>query len=481
MRLNTLLASLFILLQGITFAQKGGFNLTVKVNNYPDTAVLILGRYYGNSQFITDTAVYNPKKKTYTFSNPKPKQGGLYLLISADTRYTEFIIDKDQNFEMEVTYPNFSDDVKFKNSNENQLYQAFTEQGKENFILMDKTQKEIKEAKNDTALLNSLYAKMTSYYGKYESQKEDFIKQHPDHLMSVIFKAQKEVNVPPAPESLSDAAKREWQYQYYKSHYFEHFDLCDDRILLTPIYHQRLVKYFDEILPQHPDSLWTNIDRLIEQTRCNPEMFKYTIWFPVDKYQRSEIIGHDAVWVNLADKYYRKGVATWTSDAILENFSKRINRLKPLLIGSTPPEFYCPDTTTTEDVIGNMVSVFSSKKKYSIIIFWEMNCGHCKKALPKLQELYNTKGKELDLEVFAICKDRDIAGWKKYIRENNFTWINLNGKASNIDYDDVWDITSTPTIYVLDRKKRIVTKRIDPEHIEPFIKQWEELNYSTKK
>jgi thiol-disulfide isomerase/thioredoxin len=114
-------------------------------------------------------------------------------------------------------------------------------------------------------------------------------------------------------------------------------------------------------------------------------------------------------------------------------------------------------------------------------MFWEPNCGHCKRQMPILRDFYNAKREELDFEVFAVCRDHNIHTWKRYINENNMTnWINVNGKASNIKYDDLWDVHSSPTIYVLDRKKRIVTKRVEVEQIEPFIRNWNMLYYNDK-
>ncbi|MEG1573126.1 MAG: thioredoxin-like domain-containing protein [Bacteroidales bacterium] len=473
-----------LLLSSLAFSQdKNSFELTVKVKDYPDSLnhVLLLGRYYWNTQYITDTATYNAKTKKYVFKNTAPKEGGLYLLISADKRFTEVIIDKDQKFGIETSYPYLSDEVVFTNSPENKLYQDFAEAGKANYLAMDSVQKLYKAAKdsNNEKMLKQLGETMNLLYSKFENHKIDFTKAHPDHVMSLIFKAQQEIEVPQAPQNIPDSQKQEWRYQYYKAHYFDNINLCDDRLLRTPIFHQRFENYIDKVLPQHPDSIKFGIEEIIEKTRCNKELFKYTVWYPVDKYQRSEIIGQDAIWVYLAEKYYLGGEAYWTSEAIIENFAKRIKREKPLLIGNKPAEFMCPDTSIGSKK-ENWVSVFSSHKKYTVIIFWEMDCGHCKKALPKLLEIYHQHGKELDMEVIAINKDTDIEAWKKYIQEQKYDWINLMGKTATIDYNDLWNINSTPTIYVLDRDKRIVTKRIDPEHIEPFIRLWEETHYAPK-
>ncbi|MEG1499288.1 MAG: thioredoxin-like domain-containing protein [Bacteroidales bacterium] len=461
---------------------KKGFELRVKINNYPDSLqhVVLLGRYYGNIQTITDSAKYDAKTNTYLFSQEEPKGGGLYLLISADKRYAEFVLDKDQHLSIETTYPNLGEDPKFSNSPENIVYMDFAEKGKTEYLKMEKLQKEYKTAldSNDNTKIGKLKEAITIHYKKMDEQKNRFAETYPEHLISAIFKAQKEIEVPEAPTTIPDSLKREWQYEYYKNHYFDNIDLCDDRLLRTPIFHQRFDNFLEKVLyMQSPDTIKYAVERLIEKCRCNKELFKYTIWYPVDKYQRSDIVGQDAIWVYLAKKYYATGEAYWVSPAIVENFTKRISRVEPLLIGNRPPEFACPDSTV-DTPNENLISVFSSPKRYTVLIFWSMSCGHCKTSLPQWLDFYHKKGKELDVEIIAICKDFDVPAWKKYIQDHGFDWINLNGKTATVDYNDLWDIQTTPTVYIIDRQKRIVTKRIDSEYAENFIKNWNLIYYN---
>lgn len=463
-----------------------GYEIRVKMRNYPDSLnhLLLLGRYNWSAQYITDTARYDAGSGTYLFQGSQPKEGGMYLIITADKQYVDFIFDQDQHIGIELEYPNLFSSIKFENSPENDAYQAFAEKGKDDFETMNRLQQEYKQAsaEKDTSAEKRLRGEINALYEKMAEDRQAFSDQNPGNLMSAIFNAQKEVDVPPAPDRLPEEEKRMWQYEYYKNHYFDNFDLCDDRLLRTPLFYQRVKSFHDKVLyMQSPDSIKYAWERLIEKAKCNKEMFKMLVWYPVDEYQRSEIIGQDAVWVYLAKKYYLGGQAYWASPSIVENFRKRINRVEPLLIGNKPKEFYCPDSTIGQPG-QNWVSVFSSPKRYTVIIFWSLSCGHCKTAMPQWHKLYMEKGREWDFEVIAICKDFDIPAWKKYIQDHDLGgWINLNGKESNLDYNDAWDITTTPTVYVLDREKRIVTKKIDAEYLEDFLMNWQRLHYPGEK
>ena len=123
------------------------------------------------------------------------------------------------------------------------------------------------------------------------------------------------------------------------------------------------------------------------------------------------------------------------------------------------------------DTSGNRVSLYDVKAKYTVVIFWDHGCGHCKKEVPKLSDIYKTKLKQKGVEVYAIETENKPDEWKKFIREHQLEWINVNEPD---DYNRAvtkkfYDIYSTPVIYLLDENKIIKAKRIDTEQLGGFI------------
>jgi len=75
--------------------------------------------------------------------------------------------------------------------------------------------------------------------------------------------------------------------------------------------------------------------------------------------------------------------------------------------------------------------------------------------------------------VFSMGIESDIDLWKKFIREHNLKWINVSDLYNNTRFRDFYDIYSTPVIYLLDDKKRIIAKRLDTEKLRDFINNME--------
>jgi thiol-disulfide isomerase/thioredoxin len=114
--------------------------------------------------------------------------------------------------------------------------------------------------------------------------------------------------------------------------------------------------------------------------------------------------------------------------------------------------------------------LYNIKARYTIIYFWEKDCGHCQKETTVLKAFYNESHDNLEVEVYAVCIDTSLIGWKKYIREKEMDWINVNGFLSlTPDFHNLYDVHSSPVMYLLDEKKNIIAKRILTEQIKEFI------------
>jgi thiol-disulfide isomerase/thioredoxin len=124
------------------------------------------------------------------------------------------------------------------------------------------------------------------------------------------------------------------------------------------------------------------------------------------------------------------------------------------------------------------------------LYFWDPECGHCKKITPRLAELYTKKLKSRNVEVFAVGKavGEDFEKWKKFIRENNMTFINVSvtdqlyrtamenaapllkyTTLESLNYQTTYDLESTPRVFVLDKDKKIIAKNISISQLEDLL------------
>jgi hypothetical protein len=122
-------------------------------------------------------------------------------------------------------------------------------------------------------------------------------------------------------------------YNYNKNHFFDNIDLKDEKLLRTPILHARLKAFFTGVVIQSADSVNKEIDRLIAKVEGNYKLFQFVSVFLFNHFRESEIMGHDAVIVKLADDIYLTKKADWVTDQFKEDLKKQVELIRPNLIG----------------------------------------------------------------------------------------------------------------------------------------------------
>jgi len=252
------------------------------------------------------------------------------------------------------------------------------------------------------------------------------------------------------------------KYNYNKDHFFDNIKMTDERLLRTPILNARLEAFFTNVVIQLPDSLNREIDRLVRKCESNYNVYQFVAVYLFNHFRTSEIMGHDAVLLKIADDIYLSGKAKWVTKEFTDDLRKQTELLRHNLIGMKA------ENLVMDSYKGIFVSLDDVEKAYTILYFWEPNCGHCKEATPKLKAYYE-KAKSQGVEVFAVCTTSNKPEFTKYIEENGLTWINGwdPDRASHFDY--FYNVQSTPMIYILDRNKKIIAKKLSVDDIPSFI------------
>ena len=459
------LAAFLILVSGISSAgtDPQGCNIKITSKGLKEGSMCLLACYYGDKNYIKDSAKANAKGEVIFAAAEKYPQG-IYLFVPPSKKYFDFVMDVGQNFSLETDTVDYIKHMKVKGSDENKFFYDYQ-------IFMMSKQKQIEPLREQYNLIknNKDSAKIVSdkisvIDKEVIDYKLSFIKNNPKTFVSQLFKAMEEPVIPEAPILANGKKDSTFAYRYYKTHFFDNIDFSDDRLLKTPIFQNKVKQYLDKLTPQTPDSIAISTDILIEKGRANEEVFKYLVNWITYNYESSKIMGMDAVFVHIVERYHAKQQTPWIDSTQLYKVVNRAYTLKPLLIGKKTPAI------TMLDTLGKEVSLYDVKAKYTVLIFWDHGCGHCKKEMPKLVELHK-KLKEKGVQVYAVETEDNPKEWKKFIRENEMQFTNVYqpDQYKRAVTKKIYDIYSTPVIYLLDENKIIKAKRIDAEQLSNLI------------
>ena len=440
-------------------AETTGYELKFKIN-MPDT-ICYLAHYFADKQYIQDSA-RTDSKGVVIFKGKEKLPSGIYLFVFPNKTYFELLVDKQQVFNMECDPTNVISTMKANSSEDNFEFYEYL-----NFI--QKQSKEIESLKTDRNIkviakenTDEVDKKMKGIDQTVMDYKLNYIKLHPEKFLSKIFLASQDVEIPPAPMLANGKKDSTFGYWYYKNHFFDNFDVADDRLLRTPIYQSKIASYMKNLVVQIPDSIIKEADKIIDKGASNYETYKYLVWYFTNTYETSNIMGMDAVFVHLAKKYYTKEKATWVDEASLFKIQDRAKQLDPILLGKKVRNLVLADSA------GVFQSLYNVKAKFTVLFFFDPDCGHCKKTTPVLKAMYD-KVKSKDVQVYAICTEVEVNKWKQYIRDYKLEWINVGDPELHNNFRHEFDISTTPQIFLLDKDKIIKAKRIDVETLQKIL------------
>jgi peroxiredoxin len=186
-------------------------------------------------------------------------------------------------------------------------------------------------------------------------------------------------------------------------------------------------------------------------------------------------MGMDAVFVHQVEKYYVTWKAYWVDSTTNQKIIHRGMTLRPLLLEKPAPPVIMQDT------MDKNFSLYEIKSKYTLVVFWDPDCGHCQKVIPKLKEVYDAKLKARGVTVYSVDIEDNDEKWKKFIKEKQLNFINVHDKYKQYFLRELYDIYSTPVIYLLDENKRIKGKRMDVDQLDGFIEHLEKVKELEKK
>ena len=176
-------------------------------------------------------------------------------------------------------------------------------------------------------------------------------------------------------------------------------------------------------------------------------------------------MGLDEVYVRLIDKYFVSGdMDFWISESLKKSVKEYADKLRVSLIGNTGANLIMQDQNFQKR------SLYDIKKKYTILYIFDPDCGHCREESPKLVDFYMKNKVKFNLEVFSVSADTSMQKMRDYIKEMKMTWITVNGPRSYVgQYAKLYYAETTPSLYVLDEKKKIIAKGLPVTQLEDFL------------
>ncbi len=458
------------------------YSIKGNIKGLKDTTIY-LANYYGNKLYYNDTTRVD-SKGNYKFDGKPYNECGKYAIVMPGPKYFDIIV-AEENIVIDADTSNRVENIKVKESENNKVFFDYI-----NYINGKRKQREpidalLADSTVTESQKNVAHEQLKRLNDEVVAYQKNLIATKPNLLVSKLIKASMEIEIPDAPADLSDDEKRKWAYYYYRQHYWDNYDLQDPRLVRDQSFHKLIERFITQTLPQIPDTMTYEASRLIERAKGNEDAYKYIIHQFTYNFETSKIMCMDEGFVYMVDNYYAKGLTPWMKEDKIKDMKESANGKRYCLCGETALDIILPDMQD------KWVSMKSLHGKYTLLAIWEASCGHCKKEMPKLKELYD-KWKDKGLVVYAVHNNQEVDKWKKFVQEHDLNFVNVSRTAGimtqdsatvlvrsgitnlqSLNYHQYWDVNSTPKVYLMDKDFKIIAKSLGSEQLDELLQKLE--------
>ncbi len=422
---------------------------------------ITLGHYYGGQAYRIDSVVVANPKEGFAFKREALKPG-LYFLSSGGSRLFDFVVaSASDSFTVRGSAARLNA-LAAEHSEENTAYFAFEKERKaleEKITAQEQLLDMVGRAtKGDREAMQPVQKDLEALYKSGDSLAIAFTNNYPSTLYAQMLLSVRPPEVPknlkPTLRDKPNPAYARWQ----RNHYFDHTDFKDERLLYNNFWHS----FFDGFFAQHvvpkPDSLIRAMDEVIAKMPRNGAFYRFAVMRLVQFFEQNEAPGADRVFVHLADKYLKKDDTPWLDIATLERLAYKADAHRSNLTGSLAVNIELPDEE------GKMHALYEVNAPVTMLVFYSPLCDHCKEMMPKIYQIhldYSAKG----LQTLALNTDKQHVYWKKFVAQQGWQWLDLASPNGIETLEKQFSAVNLPVIYLLDKDKRIVAKRVQPDKL----------------
>ena len=441
---------------------EGKMHVEISIDGAGNDLAKLLG-VYGNQNFLVDSAKSDANGLFVFDADTLLPKGFYYVMLRSDNSYFQMLMGDDQEFSLSSIKGNYIESVKVDGDLDNQLLYSNLQFESDFNKRLTPVKEKLAGLTEGTAEYNQVSLQQDKLVEERKAHVASYAQDHPDSFFTrfKVSGQNPELTFPKLPTGELDQVTQIFRY---RNEFFTGVDFDADWTLRTPVFANKLRKYIRELTPQNADSLIRYSDALIEKTKNNKELFKFTVNWIALEYKTPKTMGTEALYVHMIDNYWTEELAWWSNPEEIKGLRGEISLMKPSLIGKIGQDISGTDES------GNTVSLYGLKSPVKVVFIYSYECEHCQKETPDMVRVYN-QWKNQGVEVFALCTDKEKGPWLDFVRQNNMNFTNCFDPERKSRYDRKYHIDITPELYVLDKNNTIIASNLSPNQLPDFLQR----------
>ena len=199
------------------------------------------------------------------------------------------------------------------------------------------------------------------------------------------------------------------------------------------------------------------LDVLFEKAAVEPKMYVFVLDYLIEGFAQ---LGLPAVTDYISSLPHFDQVCMETETYI--EIEQIVGPYRSTVLGAPAPDLI------PEDIDGNPFNWSQIEKTNTLLVFWSITCPHCIELMPKLKAFAD---QHPDFEIVSVVLNPDNKILRDFLNQEGLNnWIHLSdglGWESPMAKD--YNIFGTPSLFVLDADKNIISKPSGIKELQEFI------------
>ncbi len=257
---------------------------------------------------------------------------------------------------------------------------------------------------------------------------------------------------------------------FLSKHYWDLFPFADTTFISQPeITEQSFVDYIQLLYDIDYSDAENSIDIMLNKAKVNVDMYNYIVsLFEKYFYHPNSPFRNDELYIPV--------LSNVMSSDLIRDADKEIYAFQQSMLLKNRVNTVSTDFVYTL-ANGDRKNMHELKSDYIILLFSNPNCSSCATVTQEinnsttLKSIFslNSSNKNM-LTVLSVYPDNNIEEWRRALPNMpQKNWINSYDDKAQVINKKLYDIKAIPTLYLLDRDKKVILKDTSLEEIEDYF------------
>ena len=249
-------------------------------------------------------------------------------------------------------------------------------------------------------------------------------------------------------------------------HFWNHFDFSDTAYIHLPDITEQAIVDFMDLMPRVTEALGDRSMQILWQKAAPHWPMLWHFWETMSRYWKdaNSPVRNEEMFIRLCR-------SVESVPAVEEGLKQRATFARTLAeknrVGQPAIDF------TYTLASGKQGRMYGLKADYTLLFFYNPDCETCVETKNVMRNSLRLKDMVSSgrMKVLTVYPDEDVALWRRHLGEMSEEWINGYDKGQILAHETLYDLSSIPSFYLLDKDKKVLLKDADWRQVMQFFEK----------